>query len=131
VSRTHLEQLSSELVVSADALDGVEHRPYGRCQGSGGVGDGHVPNESRAAEGPPDQGLVDDGSEVVDEGDAATGGHQRLGLDGFVAVAGKQSDRVESVPGQDLLDHLGGAAVVGPDPGLAGKVGRIDRLGLS
>jgi hypothetical protein len=82
--------LISGLVVSADALDGVEHGLRGWRQGSGGLGDGDAPNEAFTVEGAgQDVVRVDDHGEVVGEGDTAAGGDQGLGFHGFVAVAGQ------------------------------------------
>jgi hypothetical protein len=127
----HSCALISELVLSANALDGVEHGSYGWREGSDGVGDGYAPNEAFAGEVTAQEVvLVDDHGAVVGEGDTAAGGDQGLDFDGFVAVAGQPPRRIEPVSDEDVLGQVGCAAVVRPDPGLAGKVGWVDQWGL-
>jgi hypothetical protein len=45
-----------------------------------------------------DPGRVEDDVELVRDGHAATGGDQRLRLDGLVAVSGKQQRRADPRP---------------------------------
>lgn len=121
----HSEQLRRLcLVLFAHRLQGVEHRPGCRRHGSGGVSDANVPDAGLCGQRPRDEiASADDDGEFVSERDASTGCDEGLDLDGLVAVTGQEPGRVEPVPCQDVLDEIGSAAVVRPDPGVAGEFG--------
>lgn len=69
---------------------------------------------------------VDQHGQVMGERDAAAGRDQGLGLDRLVAVTGQEPGRIQPMPGQDVLGQVGGAAVLGPDPGLLAEVCWVD-----
>jgi hypothetical protein len=64
---------------------------------------------------------------VVGDGDAVSGGDERLRLGRFVAVSGEFYGRLQAGLVQNVVNQPGGGAVVGPDPGVVGEVG--DRNG--
>jgi hypothetical protein len=79
------------LVVLSDLAQGVDRGGRGGAVRAGQVGGLHVSNAASARQRAyGDLVGVDDDVEVVRDGDAASGGDQRLGFDGLVAVSGEQ-----------------------------------------
>jgi hypothetical protein len=74
-----------------------------------------------------DPGVVDDHVELVGEHDPGAGHDVDLHLDGLLAAAGGQGARADAGAGERVVEERGGAALVRPDPGLAGQVGAAER----